>query len=290
MTEKRRQILAAAKSLFIECGLGGTTIAQIAQQAGIAKGSVYTHFKSKQAIVIALTQELIDRGRAGLNTLMADQSCTGAERLEAYIAQELSLMNEERALNQAIALDESLMLNEEMIEMVQTYRSEYYKNQVLLIRSVYGDDVNKWQMDVISLLNGAFHEYGMLITVDNAFFDTQLCAKVIATAIDGALTALNQSDLEPVVSSTMFSQANTSTEQSPPSPEQLITDLIEQSSDLPTDQQYQVEQTCELLIQSLNTEAPNDVLQRALIANLAPYQSLNQARIKLAESLDVPII
>ena len=290
MSEKRKQILAAAKSLFVECGLGGTTIAQIAQKAGIAKGSVYTHFKSKQAIVIALMQGLIDRGRSGLNAIIADESCTGQARLEAYIAQELSLMNEERALNQAIAFDESLMLNEDMMEMLQNYRNDYYQNQVLLLHSVYGESIDKWQMDIVSLLNGAFHEYGMLITVDNAFFDTRQCAKVIAKALDGALSALNESDLESVVSSAMLSQAQTNTEQTPPTPEQLIFKLKEQASDLPKEHQYQVEQTCELLLQSLQSNNSNDVLHRALIANLSPYQGLNATRVLLAERLDVPII
>ena len=44
---KRQMILDAAKSLFLKQGFHGSTMNQIAQEAGVTKLTVYNHFQDK---------------------------------------------------------------------------------------------------------------------------------------------------------------------------------------------------------------------------------------------------
>ncbi len=61
--EKRRQILNAAKSLFLKCGYHGSSMNQIAQEAGVTKLTVYNHFQDKANLFVcaiaATCEELI---------------------------------------------------------------------------------------------------------------------------------------------------------------------------------------------------------------------------------------
>ena len=57
---KETVILAAAKQLFGHYGYRRTSIDDIAQEARIAKGTVYLYFKSKEEIFRALCQQLLD--------------------------------------------------------------------------------------------------------------------------------------------------------------------------------------------------------------------------------------
>ncbi len=50
----RAEIISAAYQLFMECGYHGTSIRQVAQQAGVALGSIYNHFSSKDDIFEAV--------------------------------------------------------------------------------------------------------------------------------------------------------------------------------------------------------------------------------------------
>lgn len=59
--EKREAILAAALTLFGHYGYRRTSIDDIAQEAGIAKGTVYLYFKSKEEIFRALSRQLLDQ-------------------------------------------------------------------------------------------------------------------------------------------------------------------------------------------------------------------------------------
>lgn len=51
----RQEILQAAFKLFTSQGYHGTSMRQIARQAGIALGGIYNHFKSKEEIFEAVT-------------------------------------------------------------------------------------------------------------------------------------------------------------------------------------------------------------------------------------------
>lgn len=46
----RQQILVSALNLFSRYGYGGTTVQDIAENAGVSKGNIYHHFSNKEAI------------------------------------------------------------------------------------------------------------------------------------------------------------------------------------------------------------------------------------------------
>ena len=50
----REKILNTATQLFIQKGSEKTSMQDIAQTAGISKGAIYHHFKSKDEIVLAV--------------------------------------------------------------------------------------------------------------------------------------------------------------------------------------------------------------------------------------------
>ncbi len=55
--QRRRDILDAATGLFRERGFDATTVQAIAASAGVAAGTVYLHFSSKEAVLAALHED-----------------------------------------------------------------------------------------------------------------------------------------------------------------------------------------------------------------------------------------
>jgi AcrR family transcriptional regulator len=53
-TDKADAILAAALDLFVERGFHGTSVPSVADRAGVAAGTIYHYFASKEALVNAL--------------------------------------------------------------------------------------------------------------------------------------------------------------------------------------------------------------------------------------------
>ena len=57
----KQEILEAALDLFSVQGFEATSVSQIAGAVGIRKASLYSHFESKQAILDALVQEVLEQ-------------------------------------------------------------------------------------------------------------------------------------------------------------------------------------------------------------------------------------
>jgi len=55
--EKRARILEAAKALFLKMGYHGSSMNQIAKDAGVTKLTVYNHFQDKQSLFTCAIQE-----------------------------------------------------------------------------------------------------------------------------------------------------------------------------------------------------------------------------------------
>lgn len=58
---KKERILATAARLFAERGLAQTSTSLLAQEAGVAEGTIFRHFKSKDDIFLELLLRLKDR-------------------------------------------------------------------------------------------------------------------------------------------------------------------------------------------------------------------------------------
>src|SRR3954454_777694 len=84
-TEQRRcSILQAARAVFARQGYANTVVDDIATQAGIAKGTIYLYFPSKEQIYLAAlleqARQLDAESRAAMNA-----AATWREKLGAYL-------------------------------------------------------------------------------------------------------------------------------------------------------------------------------------------------------------
>jgi AcrR family transcriptional regulator len=58
---RRQELMDAAETLFSERGIDDTTVSDIIERAGVAKGTFYWHFRSKEELLDALVERANDR-------------------------------------------------------------------------------------------------------------------------------------------------------------------------------------------------------------------------------------
>lgn len=100
LREKQREereflILQAAETLLFEKGFYEMSMDEIAAHVGIAKGTVYLHFGSKDELVVALFERNLNEFHAGLAGVIATPG-TASERLVALLRYVYSMMYNER--------------------------------------------------------------------------------------------------------------------------------------------------------------------------------------------------
>jgi AcrR family transcriptional regulator len=92
--ERRDEILAASVRVFLDRGVAGATMDDIARQAGVSKGTLYLYFDSKDALFLTIAIEWL-KGLLSETRLLADRHHeNGLELLRAgakiYITHALS--------------------------------------------------------------------------------------------------------------------------------------------------------------------------------------------------------
>ena len=84
--ERRRDILKAAADLFITGPGDLPTAAQVAAAAGLAKGTVYLYFRTKEAIFSALLSEAWDEALALVAQAFQPSAGPGAARVAVFLS------------------------------------------------------------------------------------------------------------------------------------------------------------------------------------------------------------
>lgn len=84
-------ILDAAIDLFIEAGFETVSMDVIAQRAGVAKGTLYYHFKSKEGIVDAIVERFVVGAEAAFEAIVGDAALGPLEKLKALIDKQVEV-------------------------------------------------------------------------------------------------------------------------------------------------------------------------------------------------------
>ncbi|HWA46624.1 MAG TPA: TetR/AcrR family transcriptional regulator [Dongiaceae bacterium] len=100
----REKLRSAALSLFVEQGVAETTTRDLASRAGIAEGTIYRHYKSKDDLVRDLFQHHYVRFGRELDRIQGETPGTVDDKLPAMIAYMCRLFDEEPTLYRFLLL------------------------------------------------------------------------------------------------------------------------------------------------------------------------------------------
>jgi len=95
--EGREAILRAALECFSRKGFRGVSLEEVAGAAGVSKGLIFYHFRSKEDLFCLLVKELRDR-LAGRMEAALERRETAREKLVAVVSAYLGLSENERRL------------------------------------------------------------------------------------------------------------------------------------------------------------------------------------------------
>ncbi|HET9894711.1 MAG TPA: TetR/AcrR family transcriptional regulator [Streptosporangiaceae bacterium] len=85
--ERREQLLDVGRRLFAERGLDGTSIEEIAAQAGVSKPVVYEHFGGKEGLYAVVVDREVDRFLTMATTLL-----NGEDTMEKFEVAAVTLL------------------------------------------------------------------------------------------------------------------------------------------------------------------------------------------------------
>lgn len=169
-TTRRTELLDLAQRLFLQDGYDSTPIARIIEEAGIAKGTFYHHFKSKAELVEALVERQIDGLLPSYDAALERTELSPIEQLQLFFdisivwkANNVELMV---ATIQALYQDDNILLrkrmNERNVEAFSPYLNEVVRRGAAagVFCTPYGNRLGSF---LLSMLTGLAEAQGNMV-------------------------------------------------------------------------------------------------------------------------------
>lgn len=166
--EKHKKILEAAKKLFLKLGYHGSSMNQIAQEAGVTKLTVYNHFQDKETLFTCAIEETCEASISARPLRLHENSDFLASFYQAC----------ELAMN-VINLPEAIKLDHLLLELaaeknplaMRFYTASHQRmcdvwqdffEQATFLKFIQADDIEKQMNLILSLLLGVRHHEVLL--------------------------------------------------------------------------------------------------------------------------------
>src|SRR3954463_11096304 len=101
--DKRERILDAAERIFARHGFFAAKVSDVAKEAGVADGTIYLYFKSKDDLLISLFERRMQQVNGALKAAIAGKSPRA--QLRAFIRTYLQLVHDEPSVTEVLTIE-----------------------------------------------------------------------------------------------------------------------------------------------------------------------------------------
>lgn len=117
--ERRNEILDAAEMLFTSKGYAKTTVNDILKEVGVAKGTFYYYFQSKEEVMDAIVGRFIDFGVKAAEDIAANSTLTAQEKMfQILMAQKPDTGKKEEMIEQLHQVNNAEMHQKSLVETI----------------------------------------------------------------------------------------------------------------------------------------------------------------------------
>ena len=188
--ERKRQILDAAVESFAERGFFRTRVTDIARRAGVADGTIYLYFRSKDDILIEVFEVRMEELLTELSEAVAARDGAVA-KLEAFLELYVSLVERDAALAEVLTIE--LRQSEKFI---REYVNDGFRRLLDLLARIVRDGQKAGEIRngisprlAARALFGALDEITLWGVLKRGRFDSARAAREVSTLVIEGLTA-----------------------------------------------------------------------------------------------------
>ncbi|TVX88277.1 TetR/AcrR family transcriptional regulator [Paenibacillus agilis] len=203
MEAKKQSIMEEALALFAEKGYHQTSIQEIADRTGIAKGSVYSFFRSKEELMMTIFEHYHQQIYGALQHIL-QEPLSSRDKLEQLIMQSLDQFSRFKLFVSFQRKEVHLQQKKELRELILAYRAKKLYALRQVIAEVYGLGVQPYWLDLATTLNGVIAEFINYVAFDDKLLDHRKVAAYIIQVMDGAAESMMRHKPIPVLNEAMM--------------------------------------------------------------------------------------
>lgn len=200
MADKKTQIIEAAIKLFAQKGFHLTSIQEIADAAGIAKGSMYLYFKSKDDLLLSIFKYYYDLLFHAITTAGRDADLTPRERLSLSLKVQFEKVIEFRDFIIMQMKEQFIQNNEDLKAAAFNMKARSFLWLHNQLTAIYGESFKPYSLDCTNIFQSMINAYMGLIVFHQKEFDLNRLSKFLIDRMNDLAAGLMTNKPEPILS------------------------------------------------------------------------------------------
>ncbi|WP_085524745.1 TetR/AcrR family transcriptional regulator [Tuberibacillus sp. Marseille-P3662] len=199
MKEKEKLIIEAAIKLFASKGFTATSVQEIVQESGMSKGAFYLYFKSKDALLFAIFTYYYERIQNKIQDI-ENKNLPSREKFQQQLTVYFHEMKEHKEFIIMQVREQAIPFNEDIAHFIKNIKANHYMFYKKNLLDIYGERVKPYLWDLTCILQGTFHSYLDLITLETVNIDLKYLSQFMLNRADDLLEGLLDTKERPVLS------------------------------------------------------------------------------------------
>jgi AcrR family transcriptional regulator len=195
---RKEEIIRAAMKLFAQKGYHATSMQEIAEQSGMAKGSIYNYFKSKEEIAISIFRYHYDVLFQKISDIARDETLSAREKFEKQLSIQIEEFYRHKELVQMHMGEQAVKVSDEVYQLVFLIRAKTLNWYRQAIEEIYGEKVRNFSLDCATILNGMLKEYLFYMAIDRKEFHLSKLAPFLLRRMDAIVASMSERE-EPLL-------------------------------------------------------------------------------------------
>ncbi|WP_239616175.1 TetR/AcrR family transcriptional regulator [Cohnella mopanensis] len=237
MQDKKKQILDAAIHCFARKGYNATTIQEIVDELGMAKGSIYFYFKSKDDLLISIFEYYSEMMLHRMEVLPEEAGLPPREKLVLQWERQFQFFREHLDFMMMLIKEPLTGLHPHIQGMMIRLRARSQVWNVSNLLAIYGSSVEDYLADASALMSGIVSQYFEAIVFEKKKFDESRLSRFMVRRIDDLISGIIRAKETPILPPMDLANLRTLAGLTPEI-SNAKTDLIQKIMDLIVDSDY----------------------------------------------------
>jgi TetR/AcrR family transcriptional regulator, cholesterol catabolism regulator len=190
--ERKIQFIETAMKLFAEKGYHFTSIQDIVEAWGISKGAFYHHFSSKEDLMLSIVKHYFEMMFSTfMNAKQENES--EKEMLVKQITIQFEGIHSYKDFIQMMMAEQLPKISHDIQQYLFKQRARTFNWYCQRLIEVYGEKVERYVFDVVTMLNGMIREYMFYILFNpNMLLRSEEIARFIVRRLDAIVDSFEQ--------------------------------------------------------------------------------------------------
>ncbi|MFC5470144.1 TetR/AcrR family transcriptional regulator [Cohnella suwonensis] len=199
MRDKKKQILDAAIKCFAQKGFNATSIQEIVDELGMAKGSIYFYFKSKDDLLASVIEHYGEMLFEQMGELPEEAALPPREKLATQIDRQFVFIREHLDFMRMFAKEPLSGLQPQIREKFIRIRAREKVWNVKHLGAIYGSSAEKYFGDASALMSGIAGPYFEAILFEGESFENRGLGKFLTERLDDMVAGMVSGGKAPIL-------------------------------------------------------------------------------------------